>query len=205
MSRPEPMADVYEIRRRNLLSLVEERASGNLARFVEIVLDGAVSYNGLHHVIGPQTRRNLGPEMARTIEVQLRLARGWMDHDHSGLESGDFSPALEDFFRFASRIGQDPILMFIDLVAEWRREPTASMGLYKTRATDFARLYRLGYHEDIGDFRELPATYGAEYLALQDAETLNIKRAARTRKARKQKPIDTLVTYVRVVSRAIPR
>ena len=76
--------DIHEIRRRNLRSLVEEHANGNLSQFVEVSLRGATSYKGLQQVTGPRAARNLGSLLARKIEAQLRLERGWMDLDHSG-------------------------------------------------------------------------------------------------------------------------
>lgn len=78
------MDDIHEIRRRNLLSLVEEYADGNLYRFVEVTLKGLTSYKGLQQVTGPRRLRNLGSALARRIEIELRLQRGWMDHDRSG-------------------------------------------------------------------------------------------------------------------------
>ena len=78
------MADIHEIRRRNLQVLVDEHAGGNLTRFVEVTLKGLMSYKGLQHVTGPGRKRNLGYMLARRIEVQLHLQRGWMDHDRSG-------------------------------------------------------------------------------------------------------------------------
>jgi hypothetical protein len=85
----EPLADIHEIRRRNLRLLVDEYANGNLYRFVEVTCKGSMSYKGLQRITslttGPQKRRNLGSTLARRIEVQLKLQRGWIDHDHSGL------------------------------------------------------------------------------------------------------------------------
>ena len=80
----ERMADIHEIRRRNLQVLVDEHAGGNLTRFVEVTLKGLMSYKGLQHVTSPGKKRNLGDMLARRIEVQLHLQRGWMDHDRSG-------------------------------------------------------------------------------------------------------------------------
>ena len=81
--------DIYEIRRSNLLLLIDEHADGNLNRFVEWTLKGSISYQALQRITtettGPRKRRNLGPTLARRIEVQLKMSRGWMDHDHSGL------------------------------------------------------------------------------------------------------------------------
>jgi len=76
--------DIHEIRRRNLRTLIDEHANGNLSRFVEITLGGVTSYKALQHVTGPRAGRNLGSALARKIEAQLHLERGWMDHDRSG-------------------------------------------------------------------------------------------------------------------------
>jgi len=78
------IADIHDIRRRNLRLLVTEYANGNLSRFVEFTLNGLTSYKGLQHVTGPRQDRNLGSALARKIEAQLHLERGWMDHDRSG-------------------------------------------------------------------------------------------------------------------------
>lgn len=76
--------DIRDIRRRNLRLLVQEHANGNLSRFVEFTLNGLTSYKGLQLVTGPREGRNLGTALARKIEAQLHLERGWMDHDRSG-------------------------------------------------------------------------------------------------------------------------
>jgi hypothetical protein len=78
--------DIYEIRRRNLRALVEEHANDNLSQFVEVTLKGSTSYKGLQQVTGPRAARNLGSALARTIEVQLQLERGWMDQSRSGTD-----------------------------------------------------------------------------------------------------------------------
>jgi hypothetical protein len=77
-------SDIHEIRRRNLRLLVQEHANGNLSHFAEVTLEGLASYKGLQHVTGPRAVRNLGSPLARNIEAQLRLERGWLDHDRSG-------------------------------------------------------------------------------------------------------------------------
>ena len=78
------IVDIHEIRRRNLRLLIEEHANGNLSHFAEVTLEGLASYKGLQHVTGPRAVRNLGSPLARKIEAQLRLERGWLDHDRSG-------------------------------------------------------------------------------------------------------------------------
>jgi hypothetical protein len=81
----ERMADIYEIRLRNLRFLIDEHVNGNLAQFVEWTLNGSMSYKALQNVTGPGRKRNLGSMLARRIEAHLQLVPGWMDHDHSGL------------------------------------------------------------------------------------------------------------------------
>ena len=76
--------DIHEIRRSNLRFLVEEYADGNLTTFVEVTLRDSMSYKVLQRVVSSGARRNLGSALARRIEAQLRLERGWMDHDRSG-------------------------------------------------------------------------------------------------------------------------
>jgi hypothetical protein len=80
-----PTADIYEIRRRNLRVLVDEYAAGSLTHFVEGTLKGSLSYKALQNVTGPSRKRNLGSMLARRIEVQLKLPRGWMDLERSGV------------------------------------------------------------------------------------------------------------------------
>jgi transcriptional regulator with XRE-family HTH domain len=43
-------------------------------------------------------------------------------------------PDVTDFFHLASALGIDPTILFIDVVTEWRRDPT-DIGLYKSRVS----------------------------------------------------------------------
>ena len=117
----------------------------------------------------------------------------------TGFERGEYGPTLTDFFRIALALRLDPVLLFVDLVTAWRTNP-ADYGLVKSRPSDLVRLYRLGYSIDPGDFRELPAVYGTEELALHAATGLNV-----TRVARGQPRVDALLTYVRLAWSGIPR
>jgi transcriptional regulator with XRE-family HTH domain len=117
----------------------------------------------------------------------------------TGFERGEYEPTLTDFFRIALALRLDPVLLFVDLVTAWRTNP-ADYGLVKSRPSDLVRLYRLGYSIDPGDFRELPAVYGTEELALHAATGLNV-----TRVARGQPRVDALLTYVRLAWSGIPR
>lgn len=101
-----------------------------------------------------------------------------------------------DFFRVAAALRLEPALLFVDLVAAWRADPS-DLGLVKSRPSDFARL--LGYSVDAGDFRELSAVCGTEQLALQAAVELN-----RSRKVKRQPRIDALLTYVRLAWSSVP-
>ena len=109
-----------------------------------------------------------------------------------GLECGDFGPTLTDFFRIAWALGEDPMLLFIDLVAALRADPT-DLGLYKSRASDFERIYRLGYHHKPGDFREQDRTYGSDAEATHAASILNQQRHQR-----RVALLDTICVYVRM-------
>jgi hypothetical protein len=93
--------------------------------------------------------------------------------------------------RIASALREEPAVLFIDLVATWRTDPT-DYGQYKSRPSDCTTLFRLGYFHDPGDFRELPTTYGSKELAVHAAAGLNVLR-----RARGQQPVDILLTYAR--------
>ena len=111
---------------------------------------------------------------------------GWENKDKAS------EPGVTDFFRLAWALGIDPTILFIDMITEWRWDPT-DIGLYKSRVSDLTKLYRLGYFHDPGDFRELPATYSLLDLATDAAGELNIQR----QKLRKP-PLDTVCIYVRL-------
>ena len=78
--------DIHEIRRSNLRSLVREYANGSLTRFVEVKLRDSISYKVLQRVLSPKANRNLGLALARRIEAKLKLERGWIDQNRSGVE-----------------------------------------------------------------------------------------------------------------------
>ncbi len=71
------MKTVEEIRRENLQILIDGYTSGNATKFGDIVgrSQSQIS-NLLKHV------REIGSALARDIEIELNLERGWMDHDH---------------------------------------------------------------------------------------------------------------------------
>jgi transcriptional regulator with XRE-family HTH domain len=125
-----------------------------------------------------------------TVEA-LATAIGLSAIEIASLERGDYGPTLKDFFRIASAMREEPAVLFIDLVATWRTDPT-DYGLYKSRPSDCTTLFRLGYFHDPGDFRELPTTYGSKELAMNAAAGLNVLR-----RGKGQRPVDVLLTYAR--------
>ena len=63
-------------------------------------------------------------------------------------ERGQREPALTEFFRIARALGDPPTLLLIDVITAWLDADT----LHTTRASDFVRLYRLGYQHNLGVF-----------------------------------------------------
>jgi transcriptional regulator with XRE-family HTH domain len=83
-------------------------------------------------------RRN---EQKRTVEA-LAAATGLSATEIASLERGDYGPTLKDFFRIAIALGEEPAILFIDVVAAWRGDGEDS-ALYPSRPSSFERLYRL--------------------------------------------------------------
>src|SRR5689334_20837819 len=71
------------------------------------------------------------------------------------MENGKREPTLRQLFQLARLLGDAPAILFVDLIAAWRTDDV----LQYSRASDFIRLYRLGYHHKPGDFRELATSY----------------------------------------------
>jgi transcriptional regulator with XRE-family HTH domain len=105
-------------------------------------------------------------------------------------ERGEAPPTLTEFFKLAAALGEEPGFLFIDVIDEWRREVG---DIYRTRPSDFARLFRLGYYHKPGDFRELDRAYGSMAEATGTAERLNQQRHER-----RVALLDTVCIYVRM-------
>ena len=133
-------------------------------------------------------RRN---ERKRTVEA-LAAATGLSAVEIASLERGAYGPTLKDFFRIASALGEEPAILFIDVMAAWRGDD-ADRSLYPSRPSGFERLYRLGYHHKIGDFREQERTYGSVAEATHTADRLNKQRHERGVRL-----LDTVTTYIRM-------
>jgi transcriptional regulator with XRE-family HTH domain len=94
-----------------------------------------------------------------SLLIQRRVERNWTVEELAvalqssvaevkSMERGEYGPTLPEFFRIASALGEEPVILLIDLIAAWRADPTDYV-LYKSRASDFSRLYRLGYYHDL--------------------------------------------------------
>jgi len=123
----------------------------------------------------------------------LASAAGLSVAEIKGLERGEYGPTLKEVFRLASALGEGPLMLLVDVVAAWRSDPTDT-GQY-SRPSDFARLFRLGYHHKPGDFRELPATYYSVPESTHAAAILNAQRHTRGVAL-----LDTVCIYVRLDS-----
>jgi transcriptional regulator with XRE-family HTH domain len=110
------------------------------------------------------------------------------------MERGGREPTLTEFFRIASALRSSPAILFVDVIAESRVDPTDYLH-HKSRASDFVRAYRLGYYHYPGDFREQPQAYASIGDAAGAARRLNV-----TRHRRKLPPLDTVLIYVRIGS-----
>lgn len=107
------------------------------------------------------------------------------------LERGDYGPTLKDVFRLANALGEEPLMLLVDVAAAWRADPTDI--LHNSRPSDFARLFRLGYRHKPGDFRELSSAYYSVVEATHAAGKLNAQRHTRGVAL-----LDTVTVYIRL-------
>ena len=109
-----------------------------------------------------------------------------------GIERGERETTLTEFFWLARALREEPAILFTDVIAAWRGDGGDS-ALYKSRPSEFARLYRLGYYHKAGDFREQDRTYLSAAAAMHVAGQLNVQRQARG-----VAPFDTITLYIRM-------
>jgi transcriptional regulator with XRE-family HTH domain len=109
------------------------------------------------------------------------------------MERGEREPLLTELFRIASSLGEEPSILLVNVISAWRADPTEH--LQQSRASDFTRLFRLGYHHKPGDFRELSSAYYSIPEATHAAGRLNAQRHARGVAL-----LDTVTVYVRLTS-----
>jgi transcriptional regulator with XRE-family HTH domain len=110
----------------------------------------------------------------------------------NGIERGECETTLTEFFWLARALREEPAILFTDVIAAWRGDGGDS-ALYKSRPSEFARLYRLGYCHKAGDFREQDRSYFSEAAAMHVAGKLNEQRHARG-----VAPFDTITLYIRM-------
>lgn len=77
--------DIYEIRRRNLLALIERKYENNRSLFARSV-DKNVNTINLYLTLNEGLRRNIGERNARDLEKMASLPNGWLDAESSGRE-----------------------------------------------------------------------------------------------------------------------
>jgi transcriptional regulator with XRE-family HTH domain len=123
-----------------------------------------------------------------TVEA-LATASGLSPVEIVSMEDGSYSPVLLDFFRIARALGVAPTILLCDVIAAWRADPVETLH----RAHDFARLFRLGYHYNPRDFRELATSYYSVDEAKCAAVTLNAQR-----RACGEAVLDTVCIYLRL-------
>lgn len=107
----------------------------------------------------------------------VATAAGLSSLEVRSLETGYYGPTLKDFFRLAMAFGEEPAMFLVNVVEEWRADPADT--LRQSRASDFARLFRLGYLHGPGDFRELLTSYDSVADATRAAEVFNAQRHTR--------------------------
>lgn len=123
---------------------------------------------------------------------ELATAAGLSVQAARDIEAGVSSPSLTDFSYIAVALGESPIILLVDVVTALRAEPD-EYGSYPSRASDFVRLYRLGYLHGPGDFREQNRPYGTVDEATGGATSLNLAR-----RTKGVAPLDTVLIYVRL-------
>jgi transcriptional regulator with XRE-family HTH domain len=115
--------------------------------------------------------------------------------DVEKVERGEREPTLSEFFAIASALRTSPGLLLVDLITAWRGDFYDP--LYKARASDFERVYRLGFFQQVShnhfEFREVPTTYHLLDQATAAARELNARRYKKG-----QPLLDTVSIYIRM-------
>jgi hypothetical protein len=127
-----------------------------------------------------------------SLAVAARLSGGADEIEK--MECGEREPTLSEFFRIASALRTSPGILLVDLITAWRGDVYDP--LYKARASDFERVYRLGFLHECDnhfEFREAPTTYYLLDQATAAARELNARRYKKG-----QPLLDTVSIYIRM-------
>jgi transcriptional regulator with XRE-family HTH domain len=122
----------------------------------------------------------------------ISRSSGMTVEEINGMERGDLEATVTEFFWLARALREEPAILFTYVIAAWRGDGGDS-ALYKSRPSEFARLYRLGYYHKAGDFREQDRAYLSEAAAMHVAGRLNEQRHARG-----VAKFDTITLYIRM-------
>jgi transcriptional regulator with XRE-family HTH domain len=135
-----------------------------------------------------QRLRIAGALSAETIS----RSSGLTVEEINGIERGEREATFTEFFWLARALREEPVILFTDVIAAWRGDGGDSP-IYKSRPSEFARLYRLGYYHKAGDFREQDRAYLSKAAAIHVAGQLNEQRHARG-----VAKLDTITLYIRM-------
>jgi hypothetical protein len=72
------MDDIYSIRRKNLARVLQEHAEGNQSQLARSI---GKEPNLVNRYL---KNKNIGDDIARSVERKYRLESGWMDNAHNG-------------------------------------------------------------------------------------------------------------------------
>ena len=84
--------DINEIRRENMRTLAKQAGgAAKLGRKLEM------SDSHIGQLIGRHAKQNIGNKIARSVEIKLKLPRGWLDQPHTitGLDQDTYLYAAE--------------------------------------------------------------------------------------------------------------
>lgn len=99
--------DIKQIRRANMISLIEQEPS-KAAFARKVGTDPAY----ISQLLSTKTKAEIGNDLARSIETAYRKPHGWMDREHGAVEeapSGEYS-ALIAAWDLLTRDEKEPIL-----------------------------------------------------------------------------------------------
>lgn len=71
--------DITKLRLLNMESIIENKFDGSIAKFADEV---GIARSEVSQIKNEANQRNIGPSLARRIEVSSGLDKGWMDTEH---------------------------------------------------------------------------------------------------------------------------